>query len=110
MLRTFSPGGLFEQDDGENWGEEQKVLRGVVARRSPLLYAMGLGYERWNADGFPGRTVDRTYCEEGARALYQHWADMMNGQPWSEILELKAQRQAQFEARLAAKESATADA
>ena len=44
ILRTFSPSGLLEQDDGENWNEIQKVLRGRVAWSHPLNARMGLGH------------------------------------------------------------------
>jgi 3-phenylpropionate/trans-cinnamate dioxygenase alpha subunit len=93
VLRTFSPGGMFEQDDAENWMEEQRILRGHVARQNPLAYLQHLGTERMNADGFPGKTAPHAYAELGARGMYQHWLDMMSGKPWSEIIEIKRSRE-----------------
>lgn len=77
VLRTFSPGGIFEQDDGENWLEIQKVLRGYMARRQPLNLAMGLGHARNDHPEFPGR-INNVYGEEAARGFYRHWAEMIS--------------------------------
>lgn len=92
VLRTFSPAGLFEQDDAENWVEEQRILRGCVARKTPLLYTMQLGEERSGVNGLPGTTVPNPYSDNGARAMYQHWADLMSGADWPGIMELKRKR------------------
>lgn len=43
--RAFGPAGFAEADDGENWIEIQKVLRGYKARKSKLIMEMGLGNE-----------------------------------------------------------------
>jgi 3-phenylpropionate/trans-cinnamate dioxygenase subunit alpha len=94
VLRTFSPAGIFEQDDAENWLEEQRILRGYMARQNSLLYLQHLGNEQMNAYGFPGKTAPSAYAETGARGMYRHWADMMSGRPWPEITELKRRQQA----------------
>jgi phenylpropionate dioxygenase-like ring-hydroxylating dioxygenase large terminal subunit len=83
-LRTFGSGGMLEQDDGENWSEIQQVLRGHVARRTPLNAQMGLGLD-WDDDpNFPGR-VNRVYCETAARGFYGRWAQMLSGASWDEL-------------------------
>lgn len=92
VLRTFSPAGLFESDDAENWLEEQRIMRGHMARQTSLLYTMQLGGERFDADGLPGRTSPHHFSDEGARGLYRHWADLMSGASWPEIIELKKRR------------------
>ena len=43
--RNFGPGGLFEQDDAENWQLATAVNRGWVTRQGWLNYQMGLGHE-----------------------------------------------------------------
>jgi phenylpropionate dioxygenase-like ring-hydroxylating dioxygenase large terminal subunit len=91
MVRTFSPGGLFEQDDGENWLEIQKVMRGRMARKYPLNVQMGLGHERLDDPEFPGKT-NTCYSEMAARGMYQRWLDMMTCESWSEIEGLKEKR------------------
>jgi len=77
VLRTFSPGGIFEQDDGENWLEIQKVLRGYKARQQKLNLAMGLGHDRADDQRFPGK-INHVYGEEAARGFYRQWAEMIS--------------------------------
>lgn len=93
MIRTFSPGGQFEQDDGENWLEIQKVLKGSMARKFPLNAQMGLGHERYDNPEFPGKT-NTCYAETAARGMYQRWIDMMTCDSWSEIEALREKREA----------------
>lgn len=83
IQRTFSPGGTFEQDDGENWMEVQRVLRGAISRRQRFNLQMGLGNRREDPR-FPGR-LGNVYSEEAARGLYGRWARMMAGETWDEI-------------------------
>lgn len=92
VLRTFSPGGLFEQDDAENWVEEQRIMRGFMARRSPLVYTMRMGDARRDVNGLPGLTVDHPYADEGSRGMYRHYLDLMVSADWAEVLERKNQR------------------
>jgi phenylpropionate dioxygenase-like ring-hydroxylating dioxygenase large terminal subunit len=79
VLRTFSAGGIFEQDDGENWLEIQKVLRGYMARRQKLNLGMGLGHARTDHPEFPGK-INNVYGEEAARGFYSRWAAMISGE------------------------------
>ncbi len=79
VLRTFSAAGIFEQDDGENWLEIQKVLRGYMARRQTLNIQMGLGHERTDDPDFPGLT-NNVYGEMAARRFYTRWAEMISGE------------------------------
>jgi phenylpropionate dioxygenase-like ring-hydroxylating dioxygenase large terminal subunit len=76
VLRTFSPGGIFEQDDGENWIEIQRVLRGWKARQGPFNVQMGLGQSRSDHPRFPGR-IGYVYSEEAARGFYGRWLQAM---------------------------------
>ena len=92
ILRTFSPSGLLEQDDGENWNEIQKVLRGRVARSHPLNARMGLGHANNDLGDFPGRT-NYVFGEEAARGLYRRWADLLSGKSWAELADLQATRE-----------------
>ncbi|MDD4937115.1 MAG: SRPBCC family protein [Acidiphilium sp.] len=83
-LRTFSAGGVFEQDDGENWVEIQHVLRGHKARSRPFNIEMGLGKAVDNDPDYPGR-IGYVYSEEAARGLYAQWARMMTSENWSAL-------------------------
>ncbi|PRD95901.1 aromatic ring-hydroxylating oxygenase subunit alpha [Burkholderia ambifaria] len=75
-LRTFSPAGTWEQDDGENWVEIQRVLRGHQARRTTMSIQMGKDMNPAEDPVFPG-TVEGCYSEEAARRLYGHWLKLM---------------------------------
>jgi phenylpropionate dioxygenase-like ring-hydroxylating dioxygenase large terminal subunit len=84
--RTFSASGLFEQDDGENWNEIQKVLRGYQARHNKFNAQMGLGHAGPDPEGLvPGRVLDWRIGEEPARGFYRRWNDMLKGLSWAEL-------------------------
>lgn len=76
VMRTFSPGGMLEQDDGENWLEIQKVLRGYVARHNTLNVQMGLGHESGDDPRFPGKT-NHVFAETAARGFYRRWSELI---------------------------------
>jgi benzene/toluene dioxygenase alpha subunit/biphenyl 2,3-dioxygenase alpha subunit len=75
-LRTFSPAGTWEQDDGENWVEIQRVLRGREARKTVLNIQMGKGEAKDLDPNYPG-TISNAYAEEAARGFYAHWQKLM---------------------------------
>jgi phenylpropionate dioxygenase-like ring-hydroxylating dioxygenase large terminal subunit len=83
-LRTFSPSGVFEQDDGENWAEIQHVLRGHIAQQCRFNLQMGLGSDDDDDPDFPGRG-NRVYCETAARGFYGRWAQLLSGASWDEL-------------------------
>jgi 3-phenylpropionate/trans-cinnamate dioxygenase alpha subunit len=85
----FSPAGILEQDDGENWNEIQKVLRGHVARHTSLNVQMGRGHHHHNDSGLPGKT-NYVFAEEGARDFYQRWADLMSLPTWPQLADAEA--------------------
>ncbi|MET8506863.1 aromatic ring-hydroxylating dioxygenase subunit alpha [Streptomyces sp. NPDC004787] len=89
---TFSPAGVYETDDGENWPEIQAVLRGWKARQTAFNMQMGMGFEERNAYGLPGVTND-VLSETAARGFYQRWRDLMVGKKWTEIAEADIERQ-----------------
>lgn len=82
--RTFSAAGMFEQDDGENWVEIQRVLGGYIAQTTDLNAEMGLGHDTYEDPEWPGR-ISNVYCEMAARGFYGRWAEMMSGASWSEL-------------------------
>ena len=84
VLRTFSSGGILEQDDGENWTEIQKVLRGHQARQTTLNMEMGLNAAPAGHPDLPGDT-GYVYGEKAARGLYQRWLEMMTSGSWAEL-------------------------
>jgi phenylpropionate dioxygenase-like ring-hydroxylating dioxygenase large terminal subunit len=89
ILRTFSPAGIWEQDDGENWNEVQKVLRGWKARQAPFNAQMGIGHADLDKDDLPGRT-NYVYGEESARGMYRRWSALMDAPSWQEVESISA--------------------
>ena len=75
--RTFSAGGTWEQDDGENWVEIQRVLRGHEARRTDFNIQMGAGATSTDGPDYPG-TISNAYAEEAARGMYAQWFKLMS--------------------------------
>jgi benzene/toluene dioxygenase alpha subunit/biphenyl 2,3-dioxygenase alpha subunit len=76
VLRTFSPAGTWEQDDGENWVEIQRVLRGRIARQTQFNAQMGRRSNDAGDPDFPG-AIATSYAEEAARGFYAHWQSML---------------------------------
>jgi 3-phenylpropionate/trans-cinnamate dioxygenase subunit alpha len=83
-IRVFGPAGVFEQDDMDNWQACTQTGRGVVARRHPLNYEMGLGHESWN-DELKASVSDYRFSESNQRQFYQRWAQLMAAEKWAEI-------------------------
>jgi 3-phenylpropionate/trans-cinnamate dioxygenase subunit alpha len=96
----FTPAGVFETDDGENWPEIQTVLRGWKARQHEFNAQMGLGFEERDTHGLPGRSND-AFSETAARGFYQRWQDLLLDRSWAEIAKLDDERLAAEEARSA---------
>ena len=83
-IRTFGPGGGFEQDDSENWQGCTRSCRGVVARRYPNNIQMGIGREG-QGDAFPG-THDSNPSDTNLRSFYRRWGDLMDAEHWDSIV------------------------
>ncbi len=83
-VRVFGPAGVFEQDDMDNWQACTQTGRGVVARRHPLNYEMGLGHERYD-DDLKAWASEYRFSESNQRQFYQRWAQLMTAEKWAEI-------------------------
>ncbi len=83
-VQVFGPSGAFEQDDMDNWQECTQTGRGVVARRYPLNYEMGLGHEHFDAD-LKAWASDHRLSESNHRQFYRRWAQLMTAKSWSEV-------------------------
>jgi nitrite reductase/ring-hydroxylating ferredoxin subunit len=92
-IRYSGPAGMTEQDDMENWNYAHAASRGVIARRYPYSYEMGLGraVEDYEFEGLrlPGRVIDITSAkssEEPMRNLYGRWAQFMEADSWDQLM------------------------
>ena len=83
-LKTFGPGGTFEQDDMDNWQGCTETCRGVVSRRYDLNGQMGLGHERFSED-LMAWVSDYRFSELNQRAFYRRWAEVMAARNWEEM-------------------------
>lgn len=83
-MMTFSPTGVFEMDDGENWEYCTKTSRGVVTRYQDLY--VGLGMNTYIADSdLPGNVYKGQINEANSRAFYQRWKDLLQTESWKDM-------------------------
>lgn len=86
VSRTFSPTGIFESDDGENWEHCTHSNAGVVTRRQKLHYGLGMD-SNMEHEEFPGAVHHVQLNDANQRAFYQRWADLMSAPSWSDVPE-----------------------
>jgi phenylpropionate dioxygenase-like ring-hydroxylating dioxygenase large terminal subunit len=75
LVRTFSPSGIFEQDDGEMWSMCTETLKGPYRRRFPLNYQMGAGHSHRDSER-PGE-LHKPPTEIGVFGFYERWRELM---------------------------------
>ena len=83
-MRTFSPSGILEMDDGENWEFSTQANAGWVTRNQRLCYAMAPGGEV-EQDGLPGHVSAGQLSDANQRHFYKKWAQMMDAESWADI-------------------------
>ena len=76
VMRTFSPSGTLEMDDGENWEGASQSSAGVVTRRQKLHYGLGMGSEVAHEE-LKGSLHLRKYNDSNQRAFYGRWLELM---------------------------------
>lgn len=83
LLSTFSSGGLFEQDDGDNFDQCTKSGLSPTARKYPMNLSMGIGHE-FTHEAAPG-LMGLSTSEGNQRGFYNRWAEMMDAPSWKQI-------------------------
>lgn len=86
-IMRLGPGGVIEQDDGENWELSTKGAAAPAMRNVPVNYQMGAGKGELVQEselGFPVMKARRTN-EEYARWQYRAWADWMDADSWQSL-------------------------
>ena len=83
-MRTFSPSGLLEMDDGENWEHSTSANAGWVTRHQRLCYAMAPGGEV-DVEGLPGMVSAGQLSDANQRLFYKRWAEMMDAENWADM-------------------------
>jgi ethylbenzene dioxygenase alpha subunit len=76
VMLTFSPGGVFEMDDGENWEYATRANQGAVTRRQRLYYGLGLGSAIEHPE-LPGNLHRGQVNDANQRAFLTRWAQLM---------------------------------
>ena len=82
--RIFGPGGVLEQDDGENWAQATAQTRGIASRRMKHQLTMGLGLGKIIKEGGLSR-IEGLTAEHGQLWTYHSWAQWMKGLSWDEL-------------------------
>ena len=75
-MRAFSPSGVFEQDDMDNWQAVTQSNRGVVSRRYSQNLQLGLGHDRYRPE-LEAWASDHGFSENAIRRFYGRWAQLM---------------------------------
>jgi ethylbenzene dioxygenase alpha subunit len=99
-MRTFSPAGILETDDGENWENCTSTNAGFVTRGQKLYYGLDprLDAAELAGEPLPAGVARGQLSDANQRAFYQRWA---------EIMDAPSLRDAPFASqRLAAREAA----
>lgn len=83
-MMTFSPTGVFEMDDGENFEFSTRTNAGFVTRQQDLYMGLGRGSRLEDSD-LPGNVYRNQVNEANHRAFYQRWLDLMQARSWSDV-------------------------
>ena len=84
-IHVFGPAGGLEQEDGENWDQSTRGTRGVIARRYPLHFAMGLGHGEVLKDNSGSGHIWTKVNEHPQLWTYRAWAEWMAAENWQEL-------------------------
>ncbi|MGV3571879.1 MAG: aromatic ring-hydroxylating oxygenase subunit alpha [Ramlibacter sp.] len=76
VMRTFSPSGTLEMDDGDNWENATQANQGVVTRRQKLHYGLGMD-SAIEHEELKGSVHLRKYNDTNQRAFYGKWLEFM---------------------------------
>jgi hypothetical protein len=72
-IRYSGPAGMTEKDDMENWNYAHQASRGVIARRHPYSYEMGLGAAvenfEWDGRRIAGKVIDVTKAQSSEEPI-----------------------------------------
>jgi phenylpropionate dioxygenase-like ring-hydroxylating dioxygenase large terminal subunit len=85
QLRHDGPAGVFEQDDGENWGESTTGTKGLAMSKAPLHYAMNLGHGEIIDDESGPPHINTTNNEHSQLWFYHSWTKWMASDSWDDI-------------------------
>jgi phenylpropionate dioxygenase-like ring-hydroxylating dioxygenase large terminal subunit len=84
-LRHNGPAGMFELDDGENWGESTTGNGFIALRKKPLNYSMNVGHGEivWSETEPPH--ADTLVNEHNQIWHYGAWTEWMAAESWADL-------------------------
>ncbi|MBL4868926.1 MAG: hypothetical protein JKY67_21380 [Pseudomonadales bacterium] len=85
-IHFFGPGGLLEQDDGENWSHSTSGSKGLITGSRPLNFKMGMGLDEVYVDESGQSCIETVVNEHAQRWLYQSWSEWMQADNWGELI------------------------
>ncbi|NRG47098.1 aromatic ring-hydroxylating dioxygenase subunit alpha [Bacillus sp. CRN 9] len=79
FVLTFSPSGIFEQDDTEVFTDITAAAKGPMPVMKQLTYNYTMGMHREPVDFIgPGVAYDDKFSEANQRNFYKYWLELMN--------------------------------
>lgn len=90
-MLTFSPSGIFEMDDGENFEYSTRTNAGFMTRQQDLYMGLGRGSQIHDS-AMPGNVYRNQVNEANHRAFYRRWADLMGARSWADVPARDVQR------------------
>lgn len=82
---TVHKSAMFDADDGENWAQIGRNMRGPLAQSLTLNYQMGVGHEVDRDETYPGRISHNLFGEMPQRGFYRRWLEFMQSKTWPHI-------------------------
>jgi 3-phenylpropionate/trans-cinnamate dioxygenase subunit alpha len=83
-LYRFSPTGVFEQDDMDNWAQVTSAARSVIARRVPVNYQMDLGQTIWQHPELRG-WLGNLFSDSNQLDFYWQLARFLDAERWDDV-------------------------
>lgn len=90
-MRTFSPSGILEMDDGENWEHATQANAGFVTRQQKLCYTMSPRGQDVGSD-LPGIVHRGQLSDANQRLFFKRWLEFVSADTWSEIPMLESHK------------------
>src|SRR5690606_37088544 len=77
---TFSPSGIFEQDDTEVFTDITEMAKGILPYQKNFQYNYTMGMHRKPVKDFPGpgTVYDDKFSEASSRNYYRYWLDLLS--------------------------------
>ncbi|WP_348548354.1 SRPBCC family protein [Psychrobacter sp. KFRI-CH2-11] len=84
-MRTFSPSGILEMDDGENWEHATLGNAGYVTRNQKLFYGMNPTKGEAVPVDLPGTVTKGQLNDANQRLFFKRYTEFMEADSWADI-------------------------